>query len=75
LGSDDGGKLWINDEFVWGENIPRAAQRDEDSPMAFLRAGWNKILVKITQTGGAWGLYFRIYDPDNSLRYSMRPEG
>jgi hypothetical protein len=75
LGSDDGGKLWVNDEFVWGENMPRSAQRDEDRPMAFFRAGWNKVLAKITQSGGSWGLYFRIYDPENTLRYSLRPEG
>ena len=74
LGSDDGGKLWVNDEFIWGENLGRSAQRDEDQPMATLRAGWNKILVKVTQTGGEWGLYFRIYDPDHTLRYALRPE-
>ena len=74
LGSDDGGKLWVNDEFVWGENAGRAAERGDDRPMAVFRAGWNKILVKVTQTRGEWGFYFRIYDPENTLRYALRPE-
>jgi len=43
--------------------------------MAVLRAGWNKILVKVTQTRGEWGFYFRIYDPENTLRCARRPEG
>jgi hypothetical protein len=75
FGSDDGGKLWVNDEFIWGENAGRGAERDQDQPMATLRAGWNQILVKVTQTRGEWGFYFRIYDPEHTLRYARRPEG
>lgn len=74
LGTDDGGKLWINDTFIWGEHAARSARRNGDSPMAYFNAGWNKILLKVTQVKLGWGLYFRIYDPENTLHYSPRPE-
>ena len=74
LGTDDGGKLWINNKFVWGENISRSATRDEDHPMAYFHKGWNKILLKITQTKAGWAFYFRIYDPMHQLKYSLKPE-
>ncbi len=74
LGSDDGAKLWINDKFIWGENVARSANRNSDHPMAFFNAGWNKVLVKVTQVKLGWGLYFRVYDPKNSLHYSLQPK-
>ncbi len=73
LGTDDGGKLWVNDKFIWGENISRSATRDECRPMTFFHKGWNKILLKITQTNGQWDFFFRIYDPDHQLKYALRP--
>jgi len=74
MGTDDGGKLWVNDKFIWGENIARSARRNDDSPMAYFNAGWNKILIKVTQVARGWGLYFRIYDPQHTIRYSLRPQ-
>jgi|GEM_PF-5872547 len=74
LGTDDGGKLWINDKFVWGEDIFRSAKRNDDAPVAYLYKGWNKILLKVTQRKLGWGLYFRIYDPDHQIRYSVHPD-
>lgn len=70
LGTDDGGKLWINGTFVWGENVARGASRNGNSPVAYFNAGWNRVLMKVTQVGRGWGMYFRVFDPENSLRYS-----
>jgi hypothetical protein len=74
LGTDDGGKLWVNDKFVWGENVARSASRNGDSPVAYFDAGWNKIFMKVTQVGRGWGMYFRIYDPESSVHYSLQPK-
>jgi hypothetical protein len=70
FGSDDGGKLIVNRQFIWGDPRARSAERDQNGARVYLRQGWNEILFKVTQTGGAWGIYFRIYDPKRELRYS-----
>jgi len=75
LGCDDGGKLFVNGQLVWGENVARSAERQQNQPTAQLRRGWNEILFKVTQTGGAWGIYFRFYDPKREMRYSTAPGG
>jgi len=74
LGSDDGGKLFVNGQWVWGEDAPRSAERDQNRPRAQFRQGWNEVLFKVTQTKGEWGIYLRVEDPGRELRYSPVPE-
>jgi len=73
LGSDDGGKLFVNGEMVWGEPVARAAEPDQNEPRAYFRRGWNTILFKVLQTGGEWGIYLRVDDPKHELKYSPVP--
>ncbi len=70
LGSDDGGKLFVNGQWVWGEDAPRSAERDQNLPRAQFRQGWNEVLFKVTQTKGEWGIYLRVEDPKHELRYA-----
>jgi hypothetical protein len=70
LGSDDGGKLFVNGEFVWGEAVSRAAERGQNEPRAHFHRGWNIVLFKLLQTRGEWGLYLRVDDPNHELKYS-----
>ena len=73
LGSGDGGKLRVNGQFIWGEPVGRAPQRDENRPRAYFKRGWNQILFKILRVHGAWGLYLRLYDPEGKVKWSPTP--
>jgi hypothetical protein len=75
LGSGDGGKLWVNGQFVWGEPRGRSPERDENRPRAYFKRGWNQVLFKILRTHGAWGLYLRLYDPQGQVIWSPTPPG
>lgn len=62
LGSDDGVKVWINGQLVHEYIAERAARADEDLVEVALKAGENRILVKVEQGTGGWGFLFRVMD-------------
>ena len=74
LGSDDGVRVWLNDELVHTNPAYRGAYPDEDKLKVNLKKGWNKVLVKVLQGAGGWGYYLRFADPDGSLRYATEPK-
>jgi hypothetical protein len=74
LGSDDGVRVWVNDELAHTNPIYRAAEPDQDRFSVNLKKGWNKILIKVLQGGGGWGYFFRVSDPKAELRWSLKPE-
>ncbi len=65
LGSDDGIRIWINDQIVFSLDIGRRVILDSDHVPAKLRPGWNKIMLKISESWGGWGFYFRVTDIDS----------
>jgi hypothetical protein len=73
LGSDDGVKLWVNDVLVHTNPAYRGAYPDQDRVSVNLKAGWNKVLIKVLQGAGGWGFYLRIPDPKGEYRWSARP--
>lgn len=79
VGSDDGVKAWINGKQVIATNTSRAATPDQDEASVDLKAGWNEVLLKITQGGGEWGYYFDLLDPQKKpmtdLVYGPKPQG
>ena len=54
IGSDDGVKVWLNDELVHAKNASRALRAGEDVLDTQLRKGWNSLLLKVRQGGGDW---------------------
>ena len=52
LGSDDGVKAWLNGKLVHTNNVARAAIPYTDKAPVTLRAGWNPLMLKITQNNG-----------------------
>jgi hypothetical protein len=74
LGSDDGVRVWVNDELVHTNPAYRPAVPDQDRFSVSLKKGWNKVLIKVLQGAGGWGYYFRFSDPKEELRWSLRPE-
>jgi hypothetical protein len=66
MGSDDGIKVWINGINVFTDDTYRACVDAQDKTTVKLNAGWNKVLVKISQNGGAWQFIFRVCDSNGN---------
>ncbi len=66
VGSDDGIKVWINSKAVHENNVGRGIKIDEDKVEVILNAGWNRIVAKVIQSSGPWGLCLRLQNPDDS---------
>jgi len=74
VGSDDGVRVWVNDVLVHHNPILRPPAPDQDRVSVELKAGWNKILVKVVEVLGFWGFYLRIPDPQSEFRFSTIPQ-
>jgi len=62
VGADDRVKVWLNRRLLLtGENLTHAAAGEFIAP-ATLAAGWNELLLKVTQGTGEWGFYFELLD-------------
>jgi hypothetical protein len=77
LGSDDGVRVWLNDALVWSNHVHRPAKMDEDIADATLRAGWNKVLLKLENNTADWQFFFRVADdqlrPMSDLKLATQP--
>lgn len=60
IGSDDGVKVWLNGENVWTKSVFRGYQVDQDVVPVTLKAGWNRLLIKISQKSGGWSFSVRV---------------
>ena len=62
LGSDDGIRAWLNGELVYSND--RYGGWTEDAYLAdvLLNAGWNRLLCKVSQSGGDFCLSARFAD-------------
>jgi hypothetical protein len=78
LGSDDGVKAWLNDKQVYALNIARPLQPASDKVNVTLHAGWNPLLLKITQNNQGWAFCVRIRNTDGShldgVRCALTPK-
>jgi len=63
IGSDDGIVVWLNGERIFATNAARGLLVDQDKVKARLKAGTNRILLKILQGGGFWEFCLRVADP------------
>ncbi len=77
-GTDDGCKAWLNGKQVISDNYTGAANPGKYKVPVELQAGWNELLIKITQGGGDWGYYAEIVDekeqPFKDLMYSAKKD-
>ena len=72
FGSNDGARVWVNDDMVFELHKGRRASQNNDSIPVHLRRGENVVLVKVENFGASWGLYLSFEDPERRLEY--RPE-
>lgn len=61
FGANDGIRIWVNGEQVFHQRVRRTAVNpDQNSIGITLRAGWNRLLVKVDQESGSWGFFMRL---------------
>ncbi len=64
VGSDDTLSLWVNGDMLIAEEYDRPALPDQDIIDAVFKEGENRVLIKVAQGVGGWGLVARITAPD-----------
>ena len=62
FGTDDGSKVWLNDREIWKLNRADPAIFDDNKKTVILKKGRNKVLIKVLNTVGDWGFFFRVTD-------------
>jgi len=62
FGTDDGSKVWLNDREIWKLNRNDPAIFDDHKKTVSLNKGRNKVLIKVLNTVGDWGFFFRVTD-------------
>jgi hypothetical protein len=74
LGSDDGNKVWLNGQLVHANNTARPLTPGSDKAEVTLKAGWNPLLLKITQNDSAWEFCARFLKLDGSHLDGLRSD-
>jgi len=72
FGSDDGIKIWLNEEQVYALNVARPLQPGSDKVAVTLHRGWNPLLLKITQNNQGWEFCVRVHSADGSHLAGVR---
>ncbi|MCF6286264.1 MAG: hypothetical protein L3K26_13905, partial [Candidatus Hydrogenedentes bacterium] len=62
--SNDGVRAWLNQDRVHDHHVGRTLESTEDSVPVTLKKGDNRLLVKVDQSGGGWGLLLRVVGSD-----------
>ncbi|MCX8156111.1 MAG: HEAT repeat domain-containing protein [Verrucomicrobiae bacterium] len=75
FGSDDGVKIWLNGRQVAALNVARPLTPGSDKADLTLQAGWNTLLIKLTQNNLGWEFCARLVKPDGTrltgLKYRL----
>lgn len=74
LGSDDGVKVFLNDQAIHRFLAVRISAPDQDRVPLHLKEGWNKLLIKIENNFGGYAFFGRILDIDKTLTISVNKE-
>jgi hypothetical protein len=57
LGSDDTLTVWLNGKRLLAENVQRPAAADQNETTLNLKAGKNRLLIKVGNGSGDWAVY------------------
>lgn len=64
MGTDDGCRLWVNDKLEYEDNTRHGASPLARFGKVVLKRGWNRVLFKIENGTGGFGLYFQVFDDE-----------
>ena len=67
IGTDDGGRLWINGRDVWQDAGTSWYNIDEHIEPFEFRQGWNAILIRLENTGGSAAGFSLMIIPADQL--------
>jgi len=67
FGSDDGLAVWLNGKQIVRNDVARGVTPNSDSATLDLKAGENRLLIKIFNQGGGNGFYFCANEQTNLL--------
>ncbi|MDP6944980.1 MAG: hypothetical protein QF464_12580, partial [Myxococcota bacterium] len=67
IGPDDGARVWINGEEVIDISGCQGTNVDQFQSEVELLEGWNRVLVKVRDQGGGWGMFFRLLDGETAI--------
>jgi hypothetical protein len=74
LGTDDGVKVFLNEQEIHRVLEVRVAEPDKDRVPLHLKKGWNALLLKIENNYGGYNFYARVLDPAHTLTFSANKE-
>jgi tetratricopeptide (TPR) repeat protein len=75
MGSDDALVVWVNGEEAYRFKGPRSLKVGQDTKDVSLRAGANRILIKVVQGGGDWSSSVQLTDRnDQPLAFEQKTE-
>jgi hypothetical protein len=74
FGTDDGHRLWLNGKLINEANRGGAALPGDFKVDAELKAGWNLVLLKVTQDTGPWEFCLRIRTPAGGRLEGLRTQ-
>ena len=61
-GADDGVRIWLNGQMVDELASCQGVNNDQFEAPVTLLEGWNRLLFKVRDNGGGWGMSVRLYD-------------
>jgi len=64
VGSNDGVRIWLNENLVHDHHAARALVVGEDPVPVRLKKGQNRLLGKVENLGGSWALSVQVKDKD-----------
>ena len=76
--SNDGVRAWLNQEMIHDHHVGRLIDAEEDRVQVKLKKGDNRLLVKVDQGAGNWGLGLSVVGldgkPPKGLTSSVAPK-
>jgi len=79
IGPDDGARVWWDADVVLEDARCQGTQVDRNQVPVSTGTGWHRLLVKVYDQGGGWGLYARFKDADGTpltdLELSLQADG
>lgn len=66
VGSAGAIKVWIDGVLALEHDVYRPVRIDQDAAPVELRAGWNRVTVKLSTLDTAWSVFVRLTAPDGA---------